>query len=108
ELVEGGQLLLLKVTPTDSFLGVGAGDATDTDAILWTRAQDVSSSAGVGLMAQVSTDPTSPRASLLLPALPTRHTISPSTLTPPVCSQARATTTASWPVTTPSARSAPS
>src|SRR5262245_13842745 len=57
ELVEGGQLLLLKVTPTVSFLGVGAGDASSSDAILWTRAQDVSSSAGVGLMAQVSTDP---------------------------------------------------
>src|SRR5262245_44804376 len=58
ELVEGGQLLLMQVTPTVSFLGVGAGDATSSDAILWTRAQDVSSSAGVALMAQVSTDPT--------------------------------------------------
>src|SRR5262249_18277639 len=58
ELVEGGQLLLLKVTPQVSFLGVGAGDATSSGAILWTRAQDVSSSAGVGLLAQVSTDPT--------------------------------------------------
>src|SRR5262249_27688137 len=58
ELVEGGQLLLMKVPPAVSFLGVGAGDATATDAILWTRAQDVSSSAGVGLMAEVSTDPT--------------------------------------------------
>jgi phosphodiesterase/alkaline phosphatase D-like protein len=58
ELVEGGQLLLMKITPTVSFLGVGAGDATSTDAILWTRAQDVSSSAGVALMAQVSNDPT--------------------------------------------------
>src|SRR5262245_59907938 len=41
-----------------SFLAVGAGDATGSDAILWTRAQDGSSAAGVGLMAQVSTDPT--------------------------------------------------
>src|SRR5262249_41997389 len=32
--------------------------ATSHDAILWTRAQDVSSSAGVALIAQVSTDPT--------------------------------------------------
>jgi len=41
-----------------SFLGVGAGDATSSDAILWTRAKDSASTAGVGLMAQVSTDPT--------------------------------------------------
>src|SRR5262250_831671 len=40
-----------------SFLGVGAGDATSNDAILWTRAQDPASMAGVALMAQVSTDP---------------------------------------------------
>jgi phosphodiesterase/alkaline phosphatase D-like protein len=44
--------------PSVSFLGVGAGDATSSDAILWTRAQDSSSLAGVGLMAQVSADPT--------------------------------------------------
>src|SRR5262249_26979403 len=44
--------------PTATFLAVGAGDATSSDAILWTRAQDDSSSAGVGLMAQVSADPT--------------------------------------------------
>ena len=43
-----------------SFLGVGAGDATSSGAILWTRAQDSSSSADVGLMAQVSADPTFP------------------------------------------------
>src|SRR5215510_6775885 len=47
-----------RMVPTASFLGVGAGDATSSDAILWTRAQDSSSSAGVGLMAQVSADPT--------------------------------------------------
>src|SRR5262249_28295344 len=44
--------------PTATFLAVGAGDATSSDAILWTRAQDDPSSAGVGLMAQVSADPT--------------------------------------------------
>jgi len=58
ELVEGGQLMLLKITPQVSFLGVGAGDATSGDAILWTRARDITRATGVGLMAQVSTDPT--------------------------------------------------
>src|SRR5262245_23488965 len=58
ELVEGGQLMLLKITPQVSFLGVGAGDATSSDAILWTRARDITRATGVGLMAQVSTDPT--------------------------------------------------
>src|SRR5262249_48291017 len=52
------QLLFMKITPKVSFLAVGAGDASSTDAILWTRAQDVSTSQGVALMAQVSTDPT--------------------------------------------------
>jgi 3-phytase/alkaline phosphatase D len=47
-----------RTLPAVSFLGVGAGDATSTDVILWTRAQDSTSSAGVGLMAQVSTDAT--------------------------------------------------
>src|SRR5262245_19971746 len=58
ELVEGGQLMFLLETPKVTFLGVGAGDATATDAILWTRAQDITRATGVGLMAQVSTDPT--------------------------------------------------
>lgn len=58
ELVEGGQLLFLRETPKVSFLAVGAGDATGNDAILWTRAQDITRATGVGLMAQVSTDPT--------------------------------------------------
>lgn len=58
ELVEGGQLMLIRETPAVSFLAVGAGDASSTDAILWTRAQDITRSTGVGLMAQVSTDPT--------------------------------------------------
>jgi 3-phytase/alkaline phosphatase D len=57
ELVEGGQLMVLKVGSRASFLGVGAGDVSSNDAILWTRAQDVSSSAGVSLQAQVSTSP---------------------------------------------------
>jgi phosphodiesterase/alkaline phosphatase D-like protein len=44
--------------PAATFLAVGAGDATSSDVILWTRAQDSSSSAGVGLIAEVTTDPT--------------------------------------------------
>ena len=44
--------------PAATFLAVGAGDATSSDLILWTRAQDSSSSAGVGLIAQVTTDTT--------------------------------------------------
>src|SRR5262249_4121735 len=52
------EILEDRLTPSVSFLGVGAGDATNNDAILWTRAQDSSSSAGVGLITQVSTDPT--------------------------------------------------
>ncbi|HND52697.1 MAG TPA: alkaline phosphatase D family protein, partial [Pirellulaceae bacterium] len=58
ELVEGGQLDLLTIAPSVSFLGVGAGDATSDSAVLWTRAQDISSSAGVGVIAQVSADST--------------------------------------------------
>src|SRR5262245_8344960 len=41
-----------------SFLAVGAGDTTMTNAILWTRAQDSSNAAGVSVTAQVSTDST--------------------------------------------------
>jgi phosphodiesterase/alkaline phosphatase D-like protein len=44
--------------PATTFLAVGAGDATSSNAILWTRAQDSATSAGVGLMAQVSAGPT--------------------------------------------------
>src|SRR5262249_30900096 len=40
------------------YLAVGAGDASSTDAILWTRIQNPTGTAGVGLIAQVSTDPT--------------------------------------------------
>jgi phosphodiesterase/alkaline phosphatase D-like protein len=40
-----------------SFLAVGAGDATTNAAILWTRAQDSSTVAGVAVTAQVSRDP---------------------------------------------------
>ena len=39
------------------FLGVAAGDATSTDAILWTRAVDTNAPAAVALTAQVATDP---------------------------------------------------
>jgi phosphodiesterase/alkaline phosphatase D-like protein len=46
-----------RLTPTTSFLAVGAGDSTSSDAILWTRAQDSASTAGVSLKALVSTDP---------------------------------------------------
>src|SRR5262245_38984000 len=45
-------------TAAVSFLAVGAGDATTSDAILWTRAQNSSSTAGVSVIAQVSTDST--------------------------------------------------
>src|SRR5262249_41756099 len=47
-----------RLTPSTSFLGVAAGDATSSDVILWTRAQDPSTAAGVALIAQVSTDQT--------------------------------------------------
>jgi hypothetical protein len=45
-----------RLTPSVSFLGVGAGDASSSDAILWTRAKDSATATGVALMAQVSTD----------------------------------------------------
>jgi phosphodiesterase/alkaline phosphatase D-like protein len=41
-----------------TFLGVAAGDATSSDVSLWTRAQDSAATAGVPLMAQVSTNET--------------------------------------------------
>jgi phosphodiesterase/alkaline phosphatase D-like protein len=48
-----------RLTPSVSFLGVGAGDATSSDAILWTRAQDSSTpGVGVALTALVSKDTT--------------------------------------------------
>jgi phosphodiesterase/alkaline phosphatase D-like protein len=50
------ELLEIRLAPSVTFLGVAAGDATNSDVILWTRAQDSASTAGVGLMAQVSTD----------------------------------------------------
>jgi hypothetical protein len=46
-----------RLAPAVSFLGVAAGDATSSDAILWTRAQDSASTAGVKVTALVSTDP---------------------------------------------------
>src|SRR5262245_16182323 len=52
------ELLEDRLTPSVSFLAVGAGDASNNDVILWTRAQDSGSAAGVGLIAQVSTDQT--------------------------------------------------
>src|SRR5262245_34480555 len=47
-----------RALPAVSFLCVGAGDATSNDVSLWTRAKDSASTAGVGLIAQVSTDST--------------------------------------------------
>src|SRR5690348_13434804 len=41
----------------NSFLGVAAGDASTSDAILWTRCVDINAPASVALTAQVSTDP---------------------------------------------------
>ncbi|HEX9047519.1 MAG TPA: acid phosphatase [Verrucomicrobiae bacterium] len=41
----------------NSFLGVAAGDASSTDAVLWTRCVDTNAPASVALTAQVSTDP---------------------------------------------------
>lgn len=58
ELVEGGQLILLRETPKVSFLAVGAGNTTSSDAVLWTRAQDFTRTTGVALLAQVSVDST--------------------------------------------------
>jgi phosphodiesterase/alkaline phosphatase D-like protein len=52
------ELLEDRLNPSVSFLAVGAGDASSSDVILWTRAQNSSTAAGVGLMAQVSTDST--------------------------------------------------
>jgi phosphodiesterase/alkaline phosphatase D-like protein len=46
-----------RLVPKVSFLAVAAGDATSTDAILWTRAQDSTTTAGVPVKALVSTDP---------------------------------------------------
>ena len=39
------------------FLGVAAGDATSTEAVLWTRAVDTSAPASTALMLQITTDP---------------------------------------------------
>ena len=40
-----------------AYLGVAAGDASSTDAVLWTRAVDTNAPGVVSLTAQVSTDP---------------------------------------------------
>jgi phosphodiesterase/alkaline phosphatase D-like protein len=48
-----------RLNPSVSFLGVGSGDATSSDAILWTRAQDAGTpGVGVALTALVSKDQT--------------------------------------------------
>jgi phosphodiesterase/alkaline phosphatase D-like protein len=52
------EILEDRQTPSVSFLGVGAGDATSSDAILWTRAKNSSTAGGVGVHAEVSTDET--------------------------------------------------
>jgi phosphodiesterase/alkaline phosphatase D-like protein len=51
------ELLEDRSLPAVSFLGVAAGDASSSDAILWTRAQDPAiPNSGVPLIAQVATD----------------------------------------------------
>jgi phosphodiesterase/alkaline phosphatase D-like protein len=40
-----------------AFLGVAAGDASDTEAVLWTRALDTNAPAATGLTIQLATDP---------------------------------------------------
>jgi phosphodiesterase/alkaline phosphatase D-like protein len=50
--------LELRLTPSLQYAGVAAGDATSTDAILWTRALDPAHPQAVDLIAEVSTDPT--------------------------------------------------
>src|SRR6516162_4602199 len=61
------ELLESRLAPAVSFLGVAAGDATSSDAILWTRTQDSAAvpnpttgyvpGISVGVDALVSTDP---------------------------------------------------
>jgi len=41
-----------------TFLGVASGDATTSDAVIWTRAVDTAAPAAATLVGQVSTDPT--------------------------------------------------
>src|SRR5262245_16172733 len=45
-----------RTIPAVGFLGVAAGDATSSDAILWTRAVDPANPQPLALTAQVSTD----------------------------------------------------
>jgi phosphodiesterase/alkaline phosphatase D-like protein len=47
-----------RLTLSVSFLAVAAGDASSSDAILWTRAQDSTATVGVPVIALVATDPT--------------------------------------------------
>ena len=57
-LFAAGLYFTAMAASTISFLAVGAGDASSNDVILWTRAQDSASMAGVAVTAQVSTDAT--------------------------------------------------
>ena len=53
----GLSLSALAVRADVSYLGVAAGDATETNSVLWTRALDTNAPAPVSLTAQVATDP---------------------------------------------------
>src|SRR5215470_10036615 len=56
----GAIAILLGAVPLHAelpFTGVAAGDASTTEAIVWTRAVDAAAPAGTLLTAQVSTDP---------------------------------------------------
>ncbi len=55
--VGGLSLTTCAATAANSFLGVAAGDASSTNAMLWTRCVDTNAPAMVGLTAQVATDP---------------------------------------------------
>ena len=53
----GFSLTALAASAANSFLGVAAGDASSTDAILWTRCVDTNTPAVVSLTAQISINP---------------------------------------------------
>ena len=55
--VGGLSLTTCAATAANSFLGVAAGDASSTNAMLWTRCVDTNAPAMVVLTAQVATDP---------------------------------------------------
>src|SRR6516165_5793500 len=52
------EALETRLTPSVEYTAVAAGDATEHDAILWTRALDPKQPRAVSLIAEVSTDPT--------------------------------------------------